>query len=160
MAKIRTPTVLALVALCPAIASGQITNIIAASANAFVYRGSATSDQSEAQTLSTKRLDDSNTRIAYVRFELASFLSSFPVANITAARLRLYYTGGASDTVVVYGLDNVNAVGIPDSAWTANMTWNDQPAKTASLRTSQFSWLATLWPGSPFAPTAPPPSAP
>src|SRR5690348_7110694 len=107
-----TPTLFALMALCPAVVSGQITNTIAPSANAFVYRGSASSDQSEAQTLNTKRLDDSNTRVAYMRFNLATFLSNFPVANITSARLRLYYTGGASDTVKVYGLNNVNANGV------------------------------------------------
>ena len=31
-----------------------------------------------------------------------------------------------------YGLNNTNLNGVPDSAWTANMTWNNQPAKTAS----------------------------
>jgi len=59
MQKVRTPTFLAALALWPAVVSGQVTNVIPASANAFVYRGSA-------------------------------------------------------------------------SAWTANLTWNNQPAKTAS----------------------------
>ncbi len=113
-------------------ARADVTNSFPAIANAYVYRGSASTDQDESQTLSTKRLNDSNTRIAYVRFNIASFLSNYPVANITSARLRLYFTGGSADTVKVYGLNNTNLNGVADSAWTANMTWNNQPAKTAS----------------------------
>ncbi len=131
--KIPISTLLAVITLFPVSVFGQAaTNTISASANAFVLRSSASSDEDESQTLATKRLDDSNTRIAYLRFNIASFLANYPVANITSARLRLYYTGGASDTVKVYGLNNVNLNGVADSAWTANMTWNNQPAKTAS----------------------------
>src|SRR4051812_18804346 len=111
MENIRIKVLLAVLAVSPAVVFGQVTNSIPASANAYVFRGSSSSDQSEAQTLSTKRLDDSNTRIAYVRFNLTSFLTNYPVVNITSARLRLYYTGGASDTVKVYGVNNVNANG-------------------------------------------------
>src|SRR5690348_4862119 len=95
MRKVSSP-VLLIAALWPALVSGQVTNPIAASANAYVLRSSASADQAESQALGTKRLNDSNTRIAYVRFNLASFLGQYPVANITSARLRLYYTGGAS----------------------------------------------------------------
>ena len=110
----------------------DVTNTIPASANAYVLRSSASTDQSEAQTLVTKRLDDSNTRIAYARFNINSFLSGNSVANLTSARLRLYYTGGSSDTVKVYGLLDYNANGVSDGAWNGSMTWNSQPAKTAS----------------------------
>jgi autotransporter-associated beta strand protein len=113
-------------------ALADVTNTIPASANAYVYRGSASSDQSEAQTLSTKRLNDSNTRISYVRFDVSSFLSSNSIANLTGARLRLYYAGGVSDTIKVHGLLDANMSGVSDGAWSGNMTWNNQPAKTAS----------------------------
>lgn len=115
-----------------AAAHADVTNSFPAIANAYVYRGGASSDQDESQTLVTKRLNDGNTRIAYVRFNIASFLNNYSIGNITSARLRLYNTGGSSDTVKVYGLDNTNQNGVADSAWTANMTWNNQPAKTAS----------------------------
>jgi len=109
-----------------------VTNSFTAVANAFVYRGSSSSDQDESQTLATKRLADSNTRVAYVRFNIASFLSNYPVLNITSARLRLYSIGGSADTLKAYGLNGINANGVADNSWTANMTWNNQPAKTAA----------------------------
>jgi len=118
--------------LCAMAGRADVTNNFPAAANAYVFRGSASSDQDESQTLSTKELNDSNTRIAYVRFKVASFLSNYPVANLTSARLRLYFTGGSADTVTVYGLNDTNLNGVADSVWTANMTWNNQPAKTAS----------------------------
>ncbi|HXF09949.1 MAG TPA: DNRLRE domain-containing protein, partial [Desulfuromonadaceae bacterium] len=117
--------------LSAVVGRADVTNSFPAAANAYVWRASA-SDQDESQTLSTKELNDSNTRIAYVRFNIASFLTNHPVANLTSARLRLYFTGGSADTVKVYGLGNTNLNGVADSAWTANMTWNNQPAKTAS----------------------------
>lgn len=117
---------------CVASARADVTNAFTAAANAYVYRGSANTDEDESQTLVTKRLNDSNSRISYVRFNLGAFLSNYPAANITSARLRLYFTGGAADSVNVYGLDNTNQNGVSDGAWTANMTWNNQPAKTAS----------------------------
>ncbi|HXE41899.1 MAG TPA: hypothetical protein VN516_02655, partial [Candidatus Baltobacteraceae bacterium] len=94
-------------------ARADVTNSFAATANAYVYRGSSSSDQDESQAMLTKRLDDSNTRIAYVRFNVAAFLTNFPIVNITSARLRLYNTGGAADTVKAYGLNNTNANGVP-----------------------------------------------
>ena len=69
------------------------------SANAYVLRSSASSDQDESQTLVTKRLNDSNTRIARrAALNIGAFLSNYPAANITSARLRLYFTGGGADT--------------------------------------------------------------
>src|SRR5581483_6882079 len=95
--------------LAPSLVSGQVTNTFAASANAYVYRGSASSDQDESQVLETKRLADSNTRMAYVRFDVGSFLTNFPIVNVTSARLRLYSLGGSADTLKVYGLNGINA---------------------------------------------------
>lgn len=116
----------------PTMPAGPVTNSISASANAYVYRANASSDQSEAQTLVTKQLDNSSTRIAYARFNVAAFLSNYPIANISSAKLKIYFTGGTGDQVKVYGLQNNNLNGVSDGAWTENMTWNNQPAKTAS----------------------------
>ena len=114
-------------------AFGQVTNLIPASTDAWVFRGSSSTDEDESQTLQTKQVNNGNARIAYVRFNLASFLSNYPVANITSVRLKMYSLGsGTPDSLEVYGLNNTNMNGVSDSAWTSNMTWNTQPAKTAS----------------------------
>ena len=115
-------------------ADGAIIDI-AASTNAFVLRttASANTDQSEAQTLVTKRLNDSNTRLAYVRFDLPAGLDE---DDITSATLRLSFvnnssigTGITQDTVRVYGLlDSVSAEG----SWLDTITWNTQPARSAA----------------------------
>src|SRR5437868_1039870 len=80
------------------------TTEIVASDNAYVLRSQG--DQSEAQTLSTKRLNDNNTRVAYVRFDLTSFLATHNISSITTATLRLYESSGTADTMKVYGLDS------------------------------------------------------
>lgn len=112
--------------------SADITNNLAASANAYVLRSSATSDQDESQSLSTKGLNDSNTRIAYVRFSWGSLAGFYSTNDIKSAALRLHLTGnGSANTVTVYGLvDTIN--GTNDSVWTSAMTWNTQPARTSS----------------------------
>ncbi len=112
--------------------SAGITNNIGASANAYVLRSAATTDEDESQSLNTKGLNDSNTRIAYIRFNLSSLLSFYSINDIQSVTLRLYMTGtSAANTVWVYGLrDTIN--GTNDSVWTSNMTWNTQPARTGS----------------------------
>lgn len=109
----------------------QNTDIIA-SDNAFVLRSSATTDQSEATTLTTKRLNDSNTRIAYLRFNLSSFLGTYTADDITAVSLILNYTSAFAETVRGYGLLETNTASVVDSAWTGVMTWNTQPARTTT----------------------------
>src|ERR1041385_5427701 len=52
------PIVFVLVTLCPAGVTAQVTNAIAASANAYVLRSASSTDQTETQTLVTKRLND------------------------------------------------------------------------------------------------------
>lgn len=108
------------------------TNNVVAIADAYVLRSAATADQDETQTLNTKGLNDSNTRITYLRFDLGSLLNFYSVNDIQSVTLRLYMTGTSSaNQVWVYGLnDTVN--GTSDSAWTSAMTWNTQPARTAS----------------------------
>ena len=110
--------------------SASNSNNIAASANAYVLRSAPTTDEDESQTLGTKGLNDSNTRIAYLRFNLSSLLGSYSITDIQAVTLRLYMTGTSSaNTVWVYGLDDtIN--GTNDSVWTSTMTWNTQPALT------------------------------
>src|SRR5581483_7024020 len=105
------------------------TTEIVASQNAYVLRSSATADQDESQTLSTKRLNDSNTRVAYVRFDLTSFLATHNISGITTATLRLYESEStASDTMKVYGLDStIGGTNEFDDLWTNTMTWNNQP---------------------------------
>jgi autotransporter-associated beta strand protein len=110
-----------------------ITTQIPTSTNAFVFRGSADADQSEAQTLSTKRTNDVNARITYVRFDLTDILSAYTLEEIDSVSLRLYLTNsGSSESLRVYGLLDSNTAGTSDSAWTGSMTWNNQPAKTAA----------------------------
>jgi autotransporter-associated beta strand protein len=112
--------------------AGIVTQI-PAETNAYVFRGAADTDQGEAQTLGTKRLNDVNSRVAYVRFDLTDILNAYTLAEIDKVTLRLYLTNTtSSDTVRVYGLLDTNSVATSDSAWTGTMTWNNQPAKTAS----------------------------
>lgn len=124
----------AVLTLCAVAVRADVTNSFAATANAWVYRGSASSVEDPSQALQTKQVNNGNARIAYVRFNISSFLSNTPIVNITSARLRLYSEGsGTSDSLEVFGLNNTNLNGVPDSAWTSStMTWNNQPAKTAS----------------------------
>jgi fibronectin-binding autotransporter adhesin len=110
----------------------SVTNNIAAVADAYVLRSAATTDEDESQVLNTKGLNDSNTRIAYLRFDLTSLLSAYSVSDIQTVTLRLYMTGTSSaNQVWVYGLDD-SVNGVSDSTWTSAMTWNTQPARTTS----------------------------
>jgi hypothetical protein len=54
----------------------QTTLEIPASDNAFVLRSSSGTLQDASQSLLTKRLNDSNTRVAYLRFDLSPFFNA------------------------------------------------------------------------------------
>jgi fibronectin-binding autotransporter adhesin len=122
-------------------AGAQTTIEIPASANAFVLRSSGGTVQDASQSLSTKRLNDSNTRVAYLRFDLTSFFNAHSTNDIQSARLRLFQTSGTvSDTVRVFGLNDVvtNADlwpdGRADSVWSqTTMVFTNQPASTNKL---------------------------
>lgn len=110
------------------IARGDTIDVVG-SDNAFVLRSSATADQDESTTITTKRLNDSNTRIAYVRFDLTSFFATHTVNGLTAVTLRLYQTSAIADTMRVYGLDSsIGGTNEFDDVWTGSMIWNNQPA--------------------------------
>ncbi|MFD0893871.1 DNRLRE domain-containing protein [Luteolibacter ambystomatis] len=110
-----------------------VTTRLTASANACVLRGSPDADQGETQTLATKRLNDSNTRISYLRFNLADILAAYTLPEIDSMALQLHLTApSASDTLRVYALADTNATGVSDATWTAVMTWNNQPARTTA----------------------------
>ena len=116
-------------------ARADTTNSILASQNAFVNRGAADTVQGVGTTFLTQRINDSNTRLGYLRFDLSSFLSSYTTDDILGARLRLFLesaNNGRSDVQLrVYGLQNTNVNGVVDSDWDpATLTWNNQPAKT------------------------------
>jgi len=81
-------------------------------------------------------LNNNNTRISYARFNLGSFFASHSLAGITQAKLRLYIPAATSGggTLNVYGLlDNFGDTPGADSNWSSvSLTWNNQPAKSAS----------------------------
>ena len=122
-------------------AGAQTTIEIPASANAFVLRSSSGAIQDSSQSLLTKRLNDANARIAYVRFDLTSFFNAHSTNDIQSARLRLYQTGGTlTDTLRVYGLNDVVTNfdlwpnGQSDSVWSpATMVFTNQPAGSNML---------------------------
>jgi hypothetical protein len=104
--------------------------------NTWVRRSENTTVEDSSETLQNKRLNDSNTRLSYVRFNIGYFLAHHSIPGITAAKLQLYIptaTSGAG-TLSVYGLlDNVGGTNGFDALWSStSMTWNNQPAKTAS----------------------------
>jgi hypothetical protein len=111
------------------------THVVAAN-NAWALRSQSTTVQNSGETLAVKRLADSNTRLAYVRFNLGSFLATHSVAATTLVKLRLYLPTATSGggTLNVYGLlDNFNGTNGADAAWSSTtMTWANQPAKSAS----------------------------
>jgi fibronectin-binding autotransporter adhesin len=112
--------------------SAQTTVNIAASDNAYGFRSQGDTVQGVTQTLTTKRLNDNNSRIAYARFNVSAYTSQ--PNNVQTATLRLYLANNTlADTVKVYGLTNLNLNSVSDSAWTSStLTWNNQPAKTAA----------------------------
>jgi hypothetical protein len=139
VSRLRTPLcagALGLLAIGQA-ASGAIIDIIA-STNAFVLRtpASANTDQNEAQTIQTKRLNDSNTRLGYLRFDLPAGLNE---NDITSATLRLTYVSTSApgtvttDTVRVHGLldgaFNAADPTVTEGSWLDTITWNSQPAR-------------------------------
>src|SRR5436190_5362052 len=85
------------------IALAQDTVEIPCSANAFVNRSGGDTDQNETQTLSSKQMNDNNTRVVYLRFDLTSFLSTHPVNNLTAVNLRLNQKSANAATVTIMG---------------------------------------------------------
>ncbi len=119
----------------------QTTIEIPASANAFVLRSSSGVIQDASQSMLTKRLNDANTRVAYVRFDLTSFFNAHSTNDIQSARLRLFQTGGTiADTVRVFGLNDVVTNfdlwtnGQSDSVWSqATMVFTNQPAGSNML---------------------------
>src|SRR6185369_1413962 len=127
-------SVLAAAAFFPASIVRADTVEVTPSANAFVLRSAADTDQlGDSTTLSTKQMNDSNTRIAYVRFDLTSFLATHSIAGITAVNLRLFKQSANAATVNIYGLNSIiGGTNEFDNMWTNIMTWNGQPAKTAA----------------------------
>ena len=119
-----------------AAAHGAIIDVAAAT-NAFVLRSGATTDQSEATALQTKRLNDSNTRVSYLRFDLPAGLDA---NDIAAASLRVTFvnngsigTGVTQDTIRVLGLNETAANGtVTEANWLDTITWNTQPARGAA----------------------------
>src|SRR6186997_1859777 len=100
---------------------------IPASTNAFVLRSQANATQDVSQTFATKRLNDSNTRIGYLLFDLGALGG----AEIVSATLRLQLTSYQSpttiptDTVRVWGLNDGAANGaVTETNWSnTNLTW-------------------------------------
>src|SRR6266480_22396 len=109
------------------------TTEIVTSANAFVLRSAATADQTDSETLSSKGLNDSNSRFVYLRFDLASFLATHTVSGITAVNLRIVKKSANAASATVLGLNStIGGTNNFDNVWTNIMTWNNQPAKTAA----------------------------
>lgn len=123
------------------LARAQTTIEIPATANAYVLRSSPGTVEDASQSLTTKRLNDVNTRVAYLRFNLTSFFNAHSTNDIQSVTLRLYQTGGTvADTVRVFGLNDyvTNADlwpnGQSDSVWSqATMVFTNQPAGTNKL---------------------------
>lgn len=119
-------------------AAAMVDTFVVATDNAWVLRSAGTTAETvlSPEVLQVKRLADSNTRISYLRFNLATFLNSHSAASLAQAKLHLYIpTATASaGSLSVYGLrDNFNGANGVDAAWTSTgMTWNNQPAKSAS----------------------------
>jgi hypothetical protein len=111
-------------------ARGAIIDITA-STNATVRRSQA--DQVETETLQTKRTNDTNTRVSYLRFALDPTLNE---NDITSATLRLTFTTTdsvagttAADNVRVWGLlDNAANGTTTETNWTSTLAFADQPA--------------------------------
>src|SRR5687768_10080576 len=79
-----------------------------ATTNALVRRSQG--DQTEVNFLEVKRLNDINTRIAYLRFNLADLVGASPT-DVTNATLRLYQTTTTAEMVRVWGLNDNAANG-------------------------------------------------
>ena len=110
-----------LILACAAIqvTRAQTTIEIPAAANAYVLRSSSGALQDASQSLLTKRLNDVNTRVSYLRFDLTSFFNAHSTNDVQSVRLRLYQTGGTvADTVRVFGLNNV----VTNGNWWPNGT--------------------------------------
>ena len=120
----------AMATLSAEVARGAIIDITA-SANATVRRSQA--DQVETETLQTKRTNDTNTRVSYLRFLLAPDLNE---NDVTSATLRLTFTTtdsvagtAATDNVRVWGLvDNAVNGTTTETNWTSVLAFADQPA--------------------------------
>ncbi len=108
----------------------------AAADNAYALRSATTTVEDSSQALQVKRLNDSNTRVSYIRFNLGSFLNTHSAAGLSQAQLHLYIPNATSGggTLNVYGLlDNIGGTNGFDSKWnSSSLTWNNQPAKTAT----------------------------
>jgi Polysaccharide lyase len=108
----------------------------AAADNAYALRSGATTVEDSSQSLQVKRLNDSNTRVSYIRFNLGSFLNTHSATGLSQAQLHLYIPNATSGggTLNVYGLlDNIGGTNGFDGNWnSSSLTWNNQPAKTAS----------------------------
>jgi autotransporter-associated beta strand protein len=92
-------------------------------------------DQNDAETLTTKRLNDSNTRIAYLRFDLSLFDAAPEDVSLVTLQLQLTGGGVAGDTLKIFGL-NDGALGndgiTSETNWTNVLVWNNQPAGTVA----------------------------
>src|SRR4051812_12424407 len=99
---LRAQVLSALIALAALSLNAQTTAEIPAAANASVLRSTPTSDLDESETLVTKRLNDVNTRVSYLRFNVSAYTNA--ISSIQSATLRLRVNTGAGDTVRVFGL--------------------------------------------------------
>jgi hypothetical protein len=116
---------------------------LTATDNATVNRGAPTADQSETQTIQTKRLNDSNTRLSYLRFALPVGLNE---NDITSATLVLKFTNNstiatpATDTVRAFalldGAVNTGTGGTSETTWNNTIVWDTQPAGAVAQATS------------------------
>jgi hypothetical protein len=131
----------------PPAARAETIGLVAAD-NAYVLRSAPDTDQGESQSLATKRLNDSNTRVAYLRFNLANFVNTHTASDLASVNLRLTQTAGAADTVRVWGLlESAANGGTTEGNWTEALTWNTQPAgalANASTALPNSSTTATL----------------
>jgi hypothetical protein len=126
-------------------AHGAIIDI-EASTNATVRRSQA--DQVEAETLLTKRTNDSNTRVSYLRFALDPALNE---NDITSATLRLTFVTTDSvagttnpDNVRVWGLlDNAANGTTTETNWTSTLAFADQPAGALANSTTALPTAST-----------------
>jgi len=134
-------------AFLPATAARANVIDLTATDNGWVQRSAATTVENASETLVTKRLNDTNTRIAYLRFDVSNFLASNNATDITGATLKLALVSGSGlgDAVAVYGL-NDGAANTPggeatETDWTGNTTlnptsvgidFNNQPAGTVA----------------------------
>lgn len=106
-------------------------------ANAYVLRSAATTDQNEAETLVTKGTgtDNTNTRLIFLRFDTSSLFLE-PANELVSAVLRLYHvstsSGTPSHTLQVYGLVN----GAGETTWTNSMTWDTRASGTTNIPNS------------------------